>query len=304
MKEPGYVIGADIGGTHCTAALIDMQQRSIVRSSITRTAIDAGAEAANIIAAWAHCMHAAKKDHEIAATCVAMPGPFDYEQGISLMQGQNKYEKLYALNIKELLATSLQTSPAHIFMDNDAACFLQGEVFGGSAQEHNNDTVIGITLGTGLGTAIYRHGKAASADLWSLPCKNGIAEDWISSRWLMQRYRNSGGLVARNVKELSQLAGTNVEVQLIFREFGASLGNFLLQFIARENPRAIVIGGNIAKAHPLFGCVAANIVREQYPAVSLKWSVLGEEAPLLGAAGSWWASHSQHHLPANPSTTI
>jgi len=304
MSELKYVIAADIGGTHCTAALIDMQRRMMVPSSLSRTAIDAGANAAAIIAAWSACMLWARRESAVASVCLAMPGPFDYEKGISLMREQNKYEKLYGLNIKELLAAGLQMEPGSIFMDNDAACFLQGEVFAGAAVEHSSDTVIGITLGTGLGTAVYRNGKTTSADLWCMPFRKGMAEDWISSRWLMQRYQQATGQVISNVKDLALLAATNAAAQAIFVEFGGQLGEFLLAFIQRENPRAIVIGGNISKAHALFGAVTRKIINERYPDIQIKWSVLGEEAPLLGAAASWLATRQEQGLSSASRTIV
>jgi glucokinase len=39
-----------------------------------------------------------------------MPGPFDYENGISLMQ-QGKFIDIYQVNIKEELAKGLSVSP-------------------------------------------------------------------------------------------------------------------------------------------------------------------------------------------------
>ncbi len=60
-----------------------------------------------------------------------MPGPFDYEKGISFIKDQNKYESLYGLNVKEMMAERLGVSTDHIRLMNDAGCFLQGEVMGG-----------------------------------------------------------------------------------------------------------------------------------------------------------------------------
>jgi glucokinase len=42
---------------------------------------------------------------------ISMPGPFDYENGICLIKGQNKYEALYGLYIKGLLADKLGIEP-------------------------------------------------------------------------------------------------------------------------------------------------------------------------------------------------
>ena len=61
-----------------------------------------------------------------------MPGPFDYEAGICLIRDQNKYPMLYGLNVKEHAGAGLAINADDIYINNDAACFLQGEVFCGS----------------------------------------------------------------------------------------------------------------------------------------------------------------------------
>jgi glucokinase len=287
MMARQYVIGVDIGGTHCTSALIDLQQKKIVPSTLNSTAINANGSSKEIIAAWSDCITIAKQDFTIDAVCLAMPGPFDYEAGISLIQGQNKYDHLYGLNIKELLGLALHLPPAAIFMTNDAACFLHGEVFGGVADKHVNDTVIGVTLGTGLGSAVYKKGWARSADLWNLPFKDGIAEDYLSTRWFVQHFKQLTGKTIKGVKELAQLAETNDAAISVFHAFGNNLGEFLLAFIKKENPTAIVVGGNISKAFALFRDPVHRVIADQYPHIKIKQAILGEEAPLLGAAGNW-----------------
>jgi len=287
MTASNYVIGVDIGGTHCTAALIDLSQKQIVPSTLKRVAINANGAAGDIIAAWSDCILSVKQRVNVAGICLAMPGPFDYEAGISLMQGQHKYESLYRLHIKELLGNALGVAPAVIFMDNDAACFLQGEVFSGIAGDYVNDTVIGVTLGTGLGSAVYKKGSAKSADLWRLPFKDGIAEDYLSARWFLRRFKELTGRSVQHVKELALLAETNENTRVVFHEFGANLGQFLLGVIKKENPPAIVIGGNISKAFPLFRHSLQFIINGPYPHIKIERSVLGEEALLLGAAGSY-----------------
>ena len=84
-----------------------------------------------------------------------MPGPFDYEEGVSLITGLHKFESLYGLNVKELLAASLHIVPGMIQMNNDAICYLAGERKAGAVKD--GSYVAGLTLGTGLGSAIYRN---------------------------------------------------------------------------------------------------------------------------------------------------
>ncbi|MEE8553169.1 MAG: ROK family protein, partial [Desulfobacterales bacterium] len=76
------------------------------------------------------------------------PGPFDYENGLCLIQGQSKYDKLYKVNIREELKRLLDFHKPILFC-NDAKAAIIGEANYGAGQDF--DRVIGITLGTGLG---------------------------------------------------------------------------------------------------------------------------------------------------------
>lgn len=286
MSPENIVMGVDIGGTHITAAQIDMHSKKVIHASVTRSAVDASGTIDEIINTWAACITTAKQNTNLRNICIAMPGPFDYEAGISLMRGQGKYESLYGLNIKETLAQKLALPRQAFLMDNDAACFLQGEVFSGAAKEYNNSTVIGVTLGTGLGSAVYRNGKSKSADRWCWPFKEGIAEDYVCTRWFVQRWHELTGETVSGVKEIVS-APANEKVNEIFREFGEHLAYFLLDFIATEKPAAIVIGGNIAGAYDWFGPTVGNIIATKHTGIAIAPAVLGEEALLLGAVSSW-----------------
>ena len=283
MSRANFVIGADIGGTHITAALIDLHNKTIIPSSIKRAGVNAAGTADEIIRAWTDCIVDARQNNQVENICLAMPGPFDYEAGISLMRGQDKYESLYGLNIKDQLAKSLSFPKEAIFMDNDAACFLEGEVFNGAGSKYNGSPIIGITLGTGLGSAVYKEGKSYNADMWCWPFKEGVAEDYLSTRWFVQRWKQLTGETIKGVKELT----THERATEIFNEFGDNLAALLLDFIATESPAAIIIGGNTAKALEKFSPILTSIINSRYPAIKLEHAILGEDAPLLGAVSSW-----------------
>lgn len=287
MSNANFAIGADIGGTHITAALIDLHKKTIIASSVKRAHVNAAGTADEIITAWSRCIADARQDNQVESICLAMPGPFDYEAGISLIRGQAKYENLYELNVKHKLAKALNCPAHNIFLDNDAACFLQGEVFNGAANKYAEDTVIGITLGTGLGSAVYKAGISKNADRWCWPFKEGIAEEYLCTRWFVHRWKELTGETISGVKELTVLSRSEEKAKEIFTEFGENLAAFLLDFISNESPAAIVIGGNIAKAFDRFGPLLTSIINIKHPAIKIKQAILGEEASLSGAVSSW-----------------
>jgi glucokinase len=287
MATNDFVLAADVGGTHITAALIDITNRKIVLPSLVRSSVDANGSADQIIQSWSQCMLAAKSGIAILKVCLAMPGPFNYEEGTSWMKGQGKYDALYGMNVKQLLAAAMQTEANQIFAENDAACFLQGEVFAGCATD-GFEKLIGVTLGTGLGTAVYEKGKSRSADLWSFPFHETIVEDYLSTRWFVQRYAQLTGKKVKGVKEIVEKAGKNTVVRSIFNEFAKNLAEFLLYFTGREEAEAIVIGGNISKAYELFQTKLEEGMLDDFPSVQIRKSALGEQAALFGAVGSWY----------------
>ena len=287
--DHSIVIGADIGGSHIAAAQIDVSDRQLINASLVRMHVDSMAAAREVISIWAACIKQAMQNKPVAAICLAMPGPFNYSAGICLINDQNKYPQLYGLNVKTMLAQALEVAPAAIYIHNDAACFLQGEVFSGSISGRLQ--VAGVTLGTGLGTAIYKNGHSANANWWNMPLHEGIAEDYLSTRWFVKRYAAISGSPVSGVKELAGLAMHDELVRTLFNEFGYNLAVFLNRFIESTGATAVVIGGNIAQSYPLFKDALLSGVGKCFPEVRITTSVLGEQAAMVGAAamgsGQW-----------------
>src|SRR5690349_5359159 len=283
MKDT-MVMGVDIGGSHITAGLIDMATRTLRADSIKRRKVNSADTAENIITAWASLIKEITGSSGVRIG-IAMPGPFDYEQGISYIKGLEKYESLYGRNVKDLLATELGIPAKHIRLKNDAGCFLQGEIFAGNAQGFNR--AIGLTIGTGIGTAAAINGVAEDADLWKTPMKGDIAENFLSTRWFVKRYKQLTGKEIKDVKELCELLPHNPSLRSIFDEFAGNLADFLNLFIRQENPEIIIIGGNISNASDLFLPAVKTHLEKLSLTIPIEKSNLGEHAVLLGSAALW-----------------
>ena len=149
-------------------------------SSVVRKHINPVADSDTIIREWCDVIPDCHKTagFSIQQIGITMPGPFDYASGISYIKGQHKYENLYGLNVKDRMAKQLQVEAAQISFKNDAQAFLAGELFCGCAVGYNN--VVGITLGTGLDSATYYNNEQQEGDLYCVPFREGIAEDYIS----------------------------------------------------------------------------------------------------------------------------
>ncbi|WP_257669936.1 ROK family protein [Parapedobacter tibetensis] len=275
-----YVMAADVGGTHITAAVIHTQDWSILPHSIVRHRVNSAASAKSILYTWTEALTASFKD--ISAkhlpVGIAMPGPFDYDNGISLIHNQDKYDALYQVNIKQELASMLSTEPANIRFINDAAAFLQGEVFAGGHDDHQK--ILGITLGTGLGSAIWEQGgNAVDADLWDTPYQDSIMEEYLVTRWFVRRAAQNNMKVT-GLRELLQLRGQHPFVADILAEYSHHLTNFIQFFGEREGTNRFIIGGNISKAWDIFHSFNSKALDR----FDIHISQLGEHAALIGAA--------------------
>lgn len=285
--EEGKVIGIDIGGSHITAGIVDLKNRSLVKNSLVRKHVNSKGSAEEILDAWAKAIDKLFADNSSLQKKIgiAMPGPFNYEEGICLIKGVDKFETLFNLNIKKLLAEKLKIAPENIRMMNDAICFLKGEIFSGAAV--NCDNIIGVTLGTGLGSARFHSGQTFEGDLYFSPFKDGIAEDYISSRWFIKRYQETTGRTVKNVKELSERILSEPAIQELFSEFGKNLGEVLYDYAQKHHCKTIVIGGNIAKSWDLFIPATKNFLEKLPEAIILKKAKLDEVSALTGAASLW-----------------
>lgn len=281
------VIGIDIGGSHITAGIVDLKSRKLVKGSVARRHVNSKGSAAEILDVWAEVIEQLFLGQPFIQKKIgiAMPGPFDYKEGICLIKGVDKFESLFNLNVKELLAEKLQIARDNILMMNDASCFLKGEIFGGAAL--NCDNVIGLTLGTGLGSARFHNGQTFEGNLYFSPFKGGVAEDYLSSRWFIKRYKEITGNMAKNVKELSKKISEDARIKTLFDEFGKNLGEVLYNYAQKHNCDTIVIGGNIANAWELFFPETKTILNTLSKTVAVKKAELGEEGALIGAASLW-----------------
>ena len=283
------VIGADIGGSHITAALINLETGAVADSSKVKEPVNAAADAADILAHWTSAIEQVliTAGRKVDAIGIAMPGPFDYPAGISLIKGVAKYESLYGMNIRKALKTSLGFS-GEIYFENDAACFALGEAWVGEGAGCSR--MVAVTLGTGLGgtflqnNVIVHEGPDVPPEgyIYHLPYKDGIAEDYISSRWLLNEYYLRTG---QRLNEVKILAEKQDETALaLFAELGSALGEVLAPWLQSFHAERVVIGGNIRKAFPFFlpslqACLLKNGLD-----TTVHISSRGESSALSGAA--------------------
>jgi glucokinase len=308
--DKNIAIGTDIGGSHITCAAVDLSSGNILRDTLTEKKVDAGAPADEIITCWADALSTVLSQissDKIKGIGFAMPGPFDYVNGICYIKGLTKYENLYGINITDAITMKLSLPEGLLIRYmNDASSFAVGEAWAGSAMKAKRS--LSITLGTGFGSAFISN-KIPIVDgpevpklgcVYHLPYKGDIVEESISTRWFLRSYKKLTGIEAKGVKELAELANSDEKVMALFTEFGENLGIFLAPWLSRFNAEILVIGGNISYSYKLFGKALTEKLREANCSSEVAVSQLKEDAALLGSAylldDDFWKS-VQHALP-------
>jgi glucokinase len=277
-----YILTADIGGSHITVGICDLENYRIVNQSLIRAEVNSKGSITDILTSWTDVFQEVLKKNsalQVSGLSVAMPGPFDYEKGISYIKGLSKYEALYGMNIKQYLADLLKLDLEFVRFRNDAESTIAGEVLAGAGKDHQ--WVMGITLGTGFGSAYSENKTTKDLNLGSEPYKETIADDYLSTRWFLKQYHElTGILLTGGVRELSELAHKSTVGQDIFKEFASNMSDFLSGPIKQLKPEVLIICGNIAKASIFF----LPYLTKGLNSVIIKLAELDENAPLIGAA--------------------
>lgn len=274
-----YILACDIGGTHITSAIVYSETWSILSETIVRKSVNSAQNAKSIFHCWGDAIKesVALFGSPVNKIGIAMPGPFDYEKGISLMLGQNKYDDLYKLNISTGLNHELNFPSLEIRYINDAAAFLQGEVF--AMGRDNESHILGITLGTGLGSAVWRQGtKAMDADLWNTPYKDTIFEEYLVTRWFTKRFEELSGHKEPGLKEIIERHRHSDSFKSLIAEYRNNLYQFLSYFSEKETCYKYIMGGNISKAWELIN------EKNSFSNFDICVGQQQEKAALIGAA--------------------
>lgn len=289
-----YSIGVDIGGSHISSALVDLDKTEIIRETLTASPVDNKGKATEIIDTWAEAIQKSMQGidpGQLSGIGFAMPGPFDYVNGISLIRGVDKYENLYGLNVGEKIGTTVGLRPGqHVRFINDASAFAIGEARAGKAAGAASSMV--ITIGTGIGSAFIRNGVPLISGgsvpekgwVYHIKYRDSIADDYFSTRWFLRKFKELTGRDADGVKSIADEAVRNEHIMGIFIEFGASLGGFLAPILNRFGAEVLVMGGNISRAMDLFGPSLREELRRNNCHATAHVSVLGEDAALIGSA--------------------
>lgn len=287
-------LGADIGGSHITCQLFNLDTNQPVEHTRHRIAVNSRASKNEILDQWTTAIRLTLKNQNLSSFSgigFAMPGPFDYPNGIAWFEGVQKFEKLHGVNIWEEIQNKMNL-PADfpVRFLNDAACFAIGEAWLGEASNYHR--IIALTMGTGFGTTFIKNkfpvagkdGIPKDGFLYHVPFKNSIADDYFSTRWFLKTHFEKTGKKIHGVKELADKVQDKTVNTTLFSEFGQNLGEFLVLWVKQFDADCLVLGGNISRSFLLFKTDMEQQLKKNglNPAICL--SKLEEKAALFGSA--------------------
>lgn len=113
MEKKKYIL-LDVGGTEIKGSVSD---RNGVRTKIRKFPARAQKSTEKILDNFAKICRELmiEADGSVVGVGMAIPGPFDYENGISRMQGLNKYDAIYGISLKEKSRRACRNLDQHDF---------------------------------------------------------------------------------------------------------------------------------------------------------------------------------------------
>ncbi|UCS93083.1 ROK family protein [Echinicola marina] len=240
MKKSRLILGLDIGGTSINAGLL--KDGKLIEKKVIPTPSHAPQEV--ILSTIAEFI-SSYFSYDIEGIGIGIPGLIDSKNGI--VYNLENIPAFTKVALKKYLEEKLNKP---VFINNDANCFALGEYKFGSASKYNH--VVGITLGTGIGTGIITNnslytGFICGAGEWGgVPYMDSNFENYCGSKFFNTFHEATA-------KDLAEKAAKGDKKALdVFKEYGTHLGNLIKYILFTYAPEAVVIGGSISKAYPYF----------------------------------------------------
>lgn len=277
MKSGDTIIGIDLGGTKLATGKV----AGVTITAPSHVVLPKGADKdiiINLIISEIRKIF----DPSVIGIGVGVPSVVDTQLGI-VYDVQN-IPSWKEVPLKQILESEFKVK---VSVNNDANCFVLGEMLYGTAKGYRN--VAGVVVGTGLGVGVIADGRllegsnCGAGEVGMIPYQESHYEYYCSGQYFINEFKMRG-------EEVYKLARKgNSQALMIFNYFGSHFGNALLAIIYAFDPEVIVIGGSIAKSREFYESSAMEKVdglafRHTKSKVKILFSEM-ENAAIYGAAG-------------------
>jgi glucokinase len=195
--------------------------------------------------------------------------------------------------IKNLKFDGFKKYSKKVILENDANCAAVG-----ANTLENVNNLVGLTLGTGLGTGLIINGKLykgkgnasefghTTIDVNSGKCccgNIGCLEGFASEKGLLKLAKKNG--LDQNAFELRELGKKGDKKALkIFNEFGKNLSFGLVNIANILDPDVIVLSGGLVNSSKFFIDTAKKEAKKRYfPGINPRIKIYEQNLSLLGA---------------------
>lgn len=316
-SEPRWILGVDIGGTSCSVGAVPMEggEPVALRSRPTRPERGAGAVIELLTTLVKETLSDLQDEtgdgrDAVAGMGIGSPGPLDRERGIVVETPNLGWRDLPLLDLMEE-ATGFSAT-----LDNDANCATFGEWWIGAGR--NADTVVGLTLGTGIGGGIVLGGRIhhgvsdVAGEIGHMTVRYDGRRCKCGNRGCLEAYASGPNIAARAVEGLdgapesvlhgrdpSEITAATVYdailerdryAQGVMTETARILGAGIANVLNILNPEVVVIAGGVTRAGKyLFVPLREEVSRRAFGSAVTRCEIvparLPDTAGVVGAAG-------------------
>lgn len=269
-------LGIDIGGTTLTLGLVDGRT---LKKCITVESFGKEASLADTLE-YLTGLIGQIISPDVNSIGIGVPTIVDSEKGIAYN----------ATNIPSWKEVHLAEYVSNRFgipvkINNDANCFALGAANLLCLQK---GIVVGVTLGTGIGTGLVVDGKLINGsntgvgELGSIPWLGKTLEDFCSKGFFTGH--------GTNPRELFEKASAGDRAALdLFGEYGKNLGMLMSIIVFAYDPHTVIVGGGIANCHSFFEKAMLETICATVPSRSITDNLKIEYCPdpnsaLIGAS--------------------
>lgn len=199
--------------------------------------------------------------------------------------------------------TQLSVQSLPVVAENDARAFAYGEATLGAGAAFQS--LLGITVGTGIGGAIIIDGQIWHGAQYSAGEVGYLVVDWHGGQpIILDQYASGPGIerayqaaaghqerlplteISRRARAGEELAGD------IISQKARRLGHILAGYVTSLNPEAVILGGGVAQIGEIWQRPLEAAFRQSLPSLlsetPLLRASLGVDAVMLGAAQLAW----------------
>ncbi len=276
-------IGIDLGGTYIKYGLVT-QSGDIIKKGMISTMAESGDR--NVVIEQISIAIKSVWDNNIAGIGIGTPGIVDNRGNVYEAPNLPEWDNF---NLKEIFEKKFNKN---VIVENDANSIVWGEYLFGAGRGAN--TIVCLTLGTGLGGGVIIDGKLfrgaiySAAEIGHMPinyngrkcgCGSiGCIETYVGKKYIVQSLirkikKGKKTIIKKMVGgDLSKITPKIISdayqkgdklAEEIWIEMATALGAFLAGIVNLLNPDRIILAGGIAQAGNIIFSTVEKTIQER-----------------------------------------